>query len=205
MVENTRSSAFAATVGRLEELTESELRQLHLIIGVRLGLTGSGETGATAGKSSLASTPRRGKTSKRSGSARAAKGNPQRKSQWANHPLWQEYHRLKKLVEAQAKEAKTSFNSVDSPERRAYQQALSQWLEAKSSFRDRKTANESSSEEESEGEQETKSPPTRSAGAAGPSSESAGQSSAGSGETAVSSPPSKGKEKAKTPPGGKST
>jgi hypothetical protein len=135
-------SAFSTVVGRLGDLSESELRQLYLIVGVRLGFP-DGQTGKSSqsgakgsGKSS------RGKTSSKdasSGKARkktSSKGNPQRKSQWETHPLYKEYKRLKKVVETQAKGLKIPFASVDSPEREAYNLALEAWLGAKSSFRD---------------------------------------------------------------------
>jgi len=131
-------SAFSTVVGRLGELSESELKQLYLIVGVRLGCQDT----ALTGKASRP-TPNKGGNAK-SGKARrggdakkaASKGNPQRKSQWETHPLYREYKRLKQVVEAQAKEKSISFAAVDSPEREAYNSALSQWLEAKSSFRD---------------------------------------------------------------------
>lgn len=158
-------SALATIVGSLGELSESELRQLYLMVGVRLGIpdvpSGQSARGRAPGKTGNPKASG-GKTPKKPTSS---KGNPKRKSQWANHPLYQEYSRLKKVVEAQAKEAKTSFNSVDSAESTAYKVAFSQWLDAKSSFRDhgesgqnpakpgREEADEeSSSEEEEEGE-----------------------------------------------------
>lgn len=131
-------SAFSTVVGRLGDLSESELRQLYLIVGVRLGIpdgsSGRSGSGATSNKGGKA----KGAAPKASGGRKAAsKGNPSRKSQWETHPLYREYKRLKKVVETQAKERKLSFAAVDSPEREAYNLALSQWLEAKSSFRDR--------------------------------------------------------------------
>jgi len=128
-------SALATIVGSLGELSESELRQLYLMVGVRLGIpdvpTGAKPQQKDTGKSGNAKASG-GKTTQKPSSS---KGNPQRKSQWANHPLYQEYSRLKKAVENQAKEAKTSFNSVDTAESRAYRTAFTQWVEAKHSFR----------------------------------------------------------------------
>jgi hypothetical protein len=70
-----------------------------------------------------------------------------------------EYSRLKKAVEHQAKEAKSSFNGVDSAESRAYKKAFVQWMEAKHSFRGRKTpTKETSDSNESEGEEQTGGP-----------------------------------------------
>jgi hypothetical protein len=131
-------SAFSTVVGRLGELSESELKQLYLIVGVRLGI----QDATSAGKPSRASSNKTGtgkgaKGPKPAGGNKASsKGNPQRKSQWETHPLYREYKRLKKVVETQATESKIAFAAVDTPEREAYNQALSQWLEAKSSFRD---------------------------------------------------------------------
>jgi hypothetical protein len=48
------------------------------------------------------------------------------------------YIRLKKSVELQAKEQKCSFNAVQSSEALEYRIAFTQWMEEKSSFRDRR-------------------------------------------------------------------
>jgi len=202
-VENTGDSALAAIVGRLGTLTESELSQLYLIVGVRLGIpggTGAGKTRQTVpdrgGKA-----PPIGSGPKKSSGQAAVRGNPHRKSQWANHPLYKEYSRLKKVVEAQAKEAKTSFNAVDTPERRAYQQAFIQWMEAKSSFRDRKTTTKGDdSDEESEDEDEEPQPRASSSDqrSAGPSgSPPARQTAEQKATPAPKSVPAKGKAPAK--------
>jgi len=148
-------SAFTAIVDRLGELSESELRQLSLIVQVRLGEAPSAAGQSKTGPRAAKPVPKPGKT--RKGSKSRAKGNPSRKSQWATNPLYIEYSRLKKAVETQAKEAKTSFNSVDTAESRAYKLAFIQWMEAKSSFRDRKTStNEASDSSESEGEEQAR-------------------------------------------------
>jgi hypothetical protein len=162
-------SALASIVASLGELSESELQQLYLMVGVRLGIPGGSTPGGNSGgaRASGKTTkpkPTGGKTSK---SISSSQGNPKRKSQWANHPLYVEYSRLKKVVEKQAKDSKTSFNAVDTAESRAYRQAFSQWLEAKSSFRghgesgqirappgERKKGDEESSDGESEEEAE---------------------------------------------------
>jgi len=129
-------SALATIVGSLGELTESELRQLYLMVGVRLGIpdvpTGVKPQGLARAIGSNATTSRVKGQSK----STSSRGNPARKSQWANHPLYKEYSRLKKVVEAQSKERNVSFNSVDTAESRAYKLAFNQWLEAKCSFRD---------------------------------------------------------------------
>lgn len=145
-------SAFTTVVGRLGELSESELRQLHSIVGIRLGITeGGGRTRRGAGRSSNKAAKGSGEkvSSGPSASKASSKGNPSRKSQWETHPLYKEYRRLKQVVETQAREAKTSFASVDTPEKAAYRTALSQWLEAKSSFRDRRGPEKESAEESS--------------------------------------------------------
>lgn len=131
-------SAFTTIIGRLGELTESELSQLHSIVAIRLGQRPDGGSAPRSrGPSSNKAGKGKAKVAKPPGAdKRSSKGNPSRKSQWETHPLYREYKRLKKSVEAQAKEAKTSFAAVDTPERAAYNEALSQWLEAKSSFRD---------------------------------------------------------------------
>jgi len=129
-------SALATIVGSLGELSESELRQLYLMVGVRLGIpdvpAGAKPREPGGGKTSNA---KKGRPGKSGGVPSSSKGNPQRKSQWANHPLYQEYSRLKKVVEAQAKEQRCSFNAVNTAESRAYAQAFTHWVEAKSSFR----------------------------------------------------------------------
>jgi len=160
MTENAQNDALSAIIGRLGSLTESELRQLYQVIGIRLGYPdGAVPSGVKTGGGNSTSA-KRGKTpqgKKTGGSGKAAakgknassKGNPQRKSQWANHPLYTEYSRLKKVVESQAKEKKLSFSAVDTAESSAYKKVLTQWVEAKSSFRDRKAAtNEETSEPE---------------------------------------------------------
>jgi hypothetical protein len=141
-------SAFSTVVGRLGELSESELRQLYLIVGVRLGFpdgqTGKSSQGGAKGPSKSSNTAKgggkKGSSSGKAGKNKSSKGNPSRKSQWETHPLYREYKRLKKVVGTQAKEAKLPFASVDSPERAAYNLALEAWLGAKSSFRDREAA-----------------------------------------------------------------
>jgi len=212
MTENAENNALAAIVGRLGVLSEPELRQLYLIVGVRLGFpdgASPGKTGKTvkAGGGSKASTT--GSGPKKSSGQNAKKGNPSRKSQWANHPLYKEYSRLKKVVEAQAKEAKTSFNAVDTPERRSYNEAFIHWMEAKSSFRDRKTdTNDDDSDEESEDEAvrapvKKPAPPSSVQPTAGPSGNGSSPSKTApipaSKTPKSSSPPSGGGGKGKAP------
>jgi hypothetical protein len=158
MPENSNNTALAAVVNRLGDLTESELRQLHLIVGVRLGFP-DGASGVLNPKTSAAPAGKSGKgkqtRAKGSKSAKAkGVGNPQRKSQWVKHPLYQEYSRLKKVVESQSKEQKCSFNKVDTAESRAYRAAFTQWVEAKHSFRGRQTASKANSDSDDESEEE---------------------------------------------------
>lgn len=201
--ENADNNALATIVGSLGSLTESELRQLYLIVGVRLGfpagtepgtfVPGSSKQGSAGVKNPRTAGPSGGKTAKM-GKA-SSKGNPQRKSQWANHPLYQEYSRLKKVVEAQAKEMKISFNQVDTAESRAYQQAFTQWVSAKGSFRDRKArTNEEASEPEAESEKEDEesTTPRPGSGKTAPASEAP----AGGTPAADPHPSKKGKGKA---------
>jgi hypothetical protein len=168
-------SALATIVGGLGELTESELQQLYLMVGVRLG-----NPGVLAGAKPQQPAPVKNRNAKSSSAkgtktAPSSKGNPKRKSQWANHPLYQEYSRLKKVVENQAKEAKSSFNAVDTAESRAYREAFTHWVEAKSAFRDHREdgqnqskternadEDEESSEEEEEEEAAKPPPPSSS-------------------------------------------
>jgi len=144
-------SAFTTVVGRLGDLSELELRQLHSIVAIRLGLPEGGSTrraGGPApnkgGKGSKGSNPKG-----QGGQKASSKGNPSRKSQWETHPLYKEYKRLKKTVETQAAEMKISFAAVDTPERTAYNEALANWLAAKSSFRGRSGPEKEGAEESS--------------------------------------------------------
>jgi len=165
-------SAFTTVVGRLSELSESELSQLYLIVGVRLGKTQA----SPSSQRSTGPPPNRGGGRSRSktgaprgGKKPSSKGNPSRKSQWETHPLYREYKRLKKVVETQAKAAKQSFAAVDTPERAAYNTALSQWLEAKSSFRDRNGPEKEAAEATSaKGKEAARAPPAEESPSAGP-------------------------------------
>jgi len=145
-------SAFATVINGLNSLTESELRQLYLIVGVRIGESGANPApGAKPRgrqpKAGATSLPVRAKPV--ADGKKGKKGNPSRKSQWETHPIYREYKRLKKVVETQAKESKTPFASIQSPEKDSYARALNQWLEAKSSFRDRNGPKETGAEEPS--------------------------------------------------------
>jgi hypothetical protein len=210
-------STLATIVGGLGELSESELRQLYLMVGVRLGIPDVPPGAKPRGRQSVQSA---GNTKSSVGKSKLkipfSKGNPKRKSQWANHPLYKEYSRLKKVVEAQSKEQKCSFNSVDTAESHAYRKAFSQWLEAKSSFRGRgdsdakgqakpdkgKKDEEESSEEEEDDEAPSTSktqplavPPPTSRGRTGLSSSPPKPGSGTAGKAA--SPPSNGKSNRK--------
>jgi hypothetical protein len=148
--------------------------------------------------------PSLGKTKKK---APSYKGNPNRKSQWANHPLYQEYSRLKKVVENQAKESSLSFNAVDTAESRAYQLAFNHWLEAKSSFRghgesgqDRVPPGEKKEEDEEESSEEEEEEPSSSAGQTKSVPPPPKPQPTGKPSGSTSSPPAAGKT---SPSGGK--
>jgi hypothetical protein len=194
MTENAESNALAAIVGRLGGLSEPELRQLYLIVGVRLGFPDGASPGITrktvkGARGDKVSTGNLGP--KKSSGRGATKGNPSRKSQWVNHPLYKEYSRLKKVVEAQSKEGHTSFNAVDTPERRAYDEAFIHWMEAKSSFRDRKTLTKDDDSDE-ESEDETESAPVKKQAGSSSVQRFAGSSRHGSSASKTpASPPSK--------------
>lgn len=125
--------ALAQIVDLMLRLSQEETSQLLAIVQARSGI-------ATIPKKS-SGTPRQGNAGSRnqgaSGKSRSTrkKGNPSRKSQWVTNPKYQEYHRLKKVVEAQAKAQKLSFNKVSTPEKMAYDAAFSAWMGEKSSFR----------------------------------------------------------------------
>jgi hypothetical protein len=153
MAEKNTKSAFSTIMDRLDDLTESQLHQVYLVIGVRLGVSPGATSQQVQPAAPGSKNQGKGKaTATKGGIAKptSAKGNPSRKSQWANHPLYKEYHELKKLVETEAKEARTSFAAVSSPNKTAYDLAFTRWMEAKSSFRDRKTATEKDSAEDAE-------------------------------------------------------
>jgi len=201
-------SALATIVGSLGELSESELRQLYLMVGVRLGNPdvpsgGQRPPRKAGGKSSNAKGTSGPKGSKKSTSS---KGNPARKSQWANHPLYKEYSRLKKVVEAQSKELKCSFNGVDTAESRAYQEAFTQWVNAKHSFRDHGESGQSGSkpverkaEEEDTSDEEEVAEAATSSGQAKPAPPPPRPQSGG--KTTGSSTASGASGKTRTPPG----
>jgi hypothetical protein len=148
-------------MNRLGDLTESELQQVYLVIGVRIGVSPSASaphlSGAASSSVKSGGKQKKGKGVKDATSSSkektSGKGNPSRKSQWANHPLYKEYATLKKTVETQAKEQKLSFAAVVSPEKEAYNLAFTRWMEAKSSFRDRKTSTKEGGDEQSQDEE----------------------------------------------------
>jgi hypothetical protein len=123
-------------VSLLADISPLEKRQLLAILNVELGT----QSQKSAPQQTRSSTSKATPTQKSSGKGnRPKRGNPKRKSQHATNPLYQEYSRLKKIVEKQAKDGKTPFSSLRTPEKREYDAALTDWVRAKSSFRGRNT------------------------------------------------------------------
>jgi hypothetical protein len=118
----------ADAIRELDKLSPSEVRQLWALLKERLG---EGASGSGINKSRSNPGPR-GNSPRKS----SKKGNPNRKSQWENHPLYQDYAKLKRLVKVEAKKEKVSFKDLRSETKTKYDQALTIWLEAKSTFRD---------------------------------------------------------------------
>lgn len=131
-------STISEIVGLMDGLSNSELEQAVAVAQIRLGNRGpvsGGNPGNPRRQSSRGRSGQSGRGGQISGRGRTGRGNPARKSQWATHPLYVEYSRLKKLVEAQAKEGKIPFNQVASDESVEYRRALEAWLVAKATFR----------------------------------------------------------------------
>jgi len=134
-------------VAAIDGCSTDELRQLQALISVRLSRSTASTTRGGGGKK--VDGGRRGKTSKGSG-VRPKKGNPQRKSQYATHPVYKAYKAAKLAVDKQAKEQKISFKDLEGDARRVYKEALSAWLQTKSGFRGSKKENENSDSESEE-------------------------------------------------------
>jgi len=132
MASREKLSPLAQVVNLIPSLSSYELDQLRTMLAVgqvklvpRQAVKQPAR-GQAPGKSTQV---KPGKTGGR------VKGNPSRKSQYLTQPLYIEYSRLKQVVNAQCKAQKLSFTSLSTPEKAAYQVALSAWLEKKSSFR----------------------------------------------------------------------
>jgi hypothetical protein len=124
------SSNLSNAVAALDPLSNSELEQLVGLIQIRLGKSAS-RPRKTSGQKAT------GKKKGGGGGKTAAskKGNPARKSQWAENAHYKEYMRLKKAVELEAKEGKVPFSAIDSDNSKLYRVALASWLTAKARFR----------------------------------------------------------------------
>lgn len=132
-MQEMKISVLAQIVNLLPRLSSEETSQLLAIIRTRAG----GETPSrpSSGAPRRSDTKTRDRGVPRMSRKPRKKGNPSRKSQWVTNPLYQEYHRLKKVVEVQAKTQKLSFNLVSSTEKTAYDAAFAAWMEEKRSFR----------------------------------------------------------------------
>jgi hypothetical protein len=139
-------------VAAFDRCSVDELRQLNAMITVRLGEPIPSKTRGGPGKQVGGGI--RGKTSKGKAHKTArnpkVKGNPQRKSQYATHPVYKTYRDAQKALEREVKESKTLFKDITGPTRDAYVKALSAWLQTKSGFRSSKKEDESPDSESEE-------------------------------------------------------
>ena len=137
-------------ISAIDRCSDDELRQIQALLSARLGERTSSVTRRSRGKE-IDGGRKGSKTSKRSGSRRTLKkGNPQRKSQYATHPVYMEYKAAKKAVEDFSKREKISFKDVTGEARGKYDEALSNWLQTKSGFRASKTDHENSDSQSEE-------------------------------------------------------
>jgi hypothetical protein len=129
-------------VAAIDRCSADELRQLNALITVRLGETIPGKARGGTGKQ--VGGGKGGKTSqgKAQKPARNPKGNPQRKSQYATHPVYKAYRVAKIALEKEAKESKTLFKDLSGNSRDIYDAALMAWLQTKSGFRNSKKDDE---------------------------------------------------------------
>jgi hypothetical protein len=125
-------------VTQVSALSLIDRQKLYALLSVEFGGQPPAKPVATA-----ATVPKRGQNLSSNGSSKprknARKGNPARKSQFATHPLYQEYKRLQKVVKAESKEQKVPVSQLSTPMSNAYRLAFTAWVEAKSAFRGRKT------------------------------------------------------------------
>jgi hypothetical protein len=141
-------SNLADAVSAVDRCSVDELRQLQALISVRIG------EGASAGKARGRPVGQKvdgGKGVKDSKTQRKPrKGNPQKKSQYATHPVYKAYRDAKCAAERKAKEDKVLFKDLAGKAREDYDEALSNWLQTKSGFRSssRKTETPDSQSEE---------------------------------------------------------
>lgn len=133
-------SNLADAIATIDRCSEDELRQIQALIAVRLGsappkkLGGRKGKQTDGGKKGSKASPG-GKSSVKGSGVPLKKGNPQRKSQYATHPVYQAYKTAQQAVDAEAKKQKLSFSALTGPARAAYEEALSNWLQTKSGFR----------------------------------------------------------------------
>lgn len=107
------------------------------MIAVRLGESTTSFTSGNPGQKIAAG---KGKNLSKKGSGKPGQrkrrpGNPQRKSQYATHPVYTKYKTAQKAVETYAKENKIPFKEVTGEIRVTYDEALEAWLQTKSGFR----------------------------------------------------------------------
>jgi hypothetical protein len=132
MTENFK--AFGDIISNIHLLTALQKQQLFAMLSVELN--GSAQALPVSSKVIPSKTAKTQEKSKVEAKPKK-KGNPKRKSQYSTNPIYIEYQRLKKVVVAQAKAGKISFNEVKTAEKAEYDLVFIQWVEAKSSFRDR--------------------------------------------------------------------
>jgi hypothetical protein len=135
-------------VAAIDRCSEDELRQIQALIGVRLGDRSTGSTRGSFGKK--ADGGKGAKGSKPASGKGKPKGNPNRKSQFATHPVYKMYKEAKAAVDAFCRTEKIPFKDVSGDLRRAYEEALSNWLQTKSGFRNSKKDHENSDLESEE-------------------------------------------------------
>lgn len=142
-------------VSAIDRCSDDELRQLQALISVRLNEGVPGKTRRPRGQE-IDGGKKGGKSSKQTGSGKPLKkGNPQRKSQYATHPVYRAYKAAKMAAEKASKEGKIPFKDLAGEIREKYDEALSNWLQTKSGFRASKREDESS-DSESEADQKVK-------------------------------------------------
>jgi len=135
-------SNLAEAVSAVDRCSDDEIRQLQALIAIRLGEGPPGT--ARRSRSQKAGGGKKGGKSSKTGLGRTRKGNPQRKSQYATHPVYKEFKQAKKAVEELSKEGKIPFKDVTGDARDRYDEALSNWIRAKCGFRASKTDDENS-------------------------------------------------------------
>lgn len=140
-------SNLADAMRLLDRCTDDELRQIQAVIAVRLKETPSNTRRAPkGGKGGSQGSKAKAKPSRKS----SQKGNPQRKSQYETHPLYKVYKDAKAAMEAAAKRDKVPFSQVTGETRDRFDSALTQWVEAKHSFRSYQERSEAPAERPSE-------------------------------------------------------